>query len=355
MNRIKVLVVDDSAFMRKMISDILNSDPFIEVIGTARNGKDGIDKMEKLSPDVITLDIEMPIMDGLTALKNIMDRNPLPVVMLSSLTQEGAETTLKALQFGAVDFIQKPSGPISLDIEKIKESIVRKVREAASANIASMSKGNELTEPPSPLPLTVQTKANKENRKTIVAIGVSTGGPRALQQVLTQLPADFPAPLVIVQHMPPKFTKSLAERLDKLSAITIKEAEHGELLQKGTAYIAPGDFHMKVKKIGMSLAANITKDQPIRGHRPSVDALFESISTLHGYKKILVVLTGMGSDGTHGMQVVKQEDPGTIAIAEASETSVVFGMPKSAIQTGLVNQVSPIQDISQSILKAMEN
>lgn len=355
MNKIKVLVIDDSAFMRKMISDILNSDPNIEVLGTARNGKDGLEKLKKWQPDVVTLDIEMPVMDGLTALKNIMETRPLPVVMLSSLTQEGADTTLKALQLGAVDFIPKPSGAISLDIENIKDLIIEKVKEAAAANLSSISSRTEAVEEYEPLPLSVQTKSNRQKSKMIVAIGVSTGGPRALQKVLTQIPADFPAPILIVQHMPPRFTKSLADRLDKLSAIDIKEAEHGELFQEGTAYIAPGDFHMIAKRIGMSLAANITKDPAAGGHRPSVNVLFDSLSTLKGYKKVLVVLTGMGSDGTKGLQAVKQQDPLTKVIAESEETAVVFGMPKSAIKTGLVDYVSPIDKVSKTILQAMEN
>lgn len=309
-----VLVVDDSAFMRKIITDILESDERISVIGTARNGRDALNKIQDLSPDVVTLDIEMPVMDGLTALKRIMDTKLLPVVMLSSLTKTGAENTVKAMELGAVDFIAKPSGSISLDIKKVESEIIEKVLTAAKANLVNPSGGNN-------------NRSNKQQpmekahfsickEKYLVAIGTSTGGPRALQQVLIRLPKNFPAPIVIVQHMPPGFTKSLADRLDSFSEIHVKEAVTGEILKAGTAYIAPGNHHMRIKKIGRGIATDLAQDEQRNGHRPSVDVLFESLTVHREYKKLAVVMTGMGADGTRGLQLLKQVDENVTVISE---------------------------------------
>ncbi|MRG85380.1 protein-glutamate methylesterase/protein-glutamine glutaminase [Salinibacillus xinjiangensis] len=344
MENIRVLVVDDSAFMRKMISELLNSDQSINVIGTARNGHDAIAKIKSLSPDVVTLDVEMPVMDGLKALQIIMKECPLPVVMVSSLTQAGADLTIQSLQYGAVDFIAKPSGSISLDIMKLQHEMIAKLKYASLAKVRDSHPD-----------LLDSTHAKAfPTRKTIVAIGVSTGGPRALQHLFTCLPKDFPAPIVVVQHMPARFTKSLAERLNKIATINIKEAEQGEVLEKGTVYIAPGDNHLSIDKVGNSLIANTTQTNSKKGHRPSADVLFRSIAQLSDYRKYALVLTGMGSDGSNGIKALKQSDQNTIVMAESEESSIIFGMPKSAIETKCVDHVVSIDKMGQALCERMQ-
>lgn len=354
MEPIKVLVVDDSALMRKVISDIINSDPDLQVIGTAHDGQDALKKIDLLKPDVITLDIEMPIMDGMKTLETIMSKNPLPVIMLSSLTQYGAEYTIKALQLGAIDFISKPSGQISLNIDMVKEDIVKKIRIAAGTkkklqNINTISDFNPIS-----------SNIHKEKHidpglqlRKIVLIGTSTGGPKALHQVLPKLPAKLNAGILIVQHMPPGFTKSLAERLNSLSEIRVKEAENGEVVLPGCAYIAPGDFHLNVvsqtngsKK---ELLIKLTQKPPRGGHRPSVDEMLESVADQYWSDIICVIMTGMGQDGTIGLKYIKEKG-GTI-IAEHQSTCVVYGMPKAAYESGLVDKVVPLQDISEEVTK----
>lgn len=357
----KVLVVDDSAFMRKLIGDFLTASKQLEVIGIARNGEDAISKIKKLRPDVVTLDVEMPKMNGIEALRRIMGECPLPVVMLSSTTKEGAEETVKAMELGAVDFIAKPSGTISLDLHKVQDEMVEKVISASKVNMTKITsafrKRTESVHSGEPAKGAVPTlpsdlKWTRDSPKLIL-IGTSTGGPRALQQVLTELSPQLDAPVVVVQHMPPGFTNSLANRLDGQSAIKVKEAEHEEILQKGTAYIAPGGFHTKVVEHGAHLAFELSKEEaPRNGHRPSVDVLFESASLLRNHGKIAVIMTGMGSDGSEGL--IKLKETGEVrAIAESKETCIVFGMPKSAIATNLVDSVEHIEDISQSIMKYM--
>ncbi|WP_430482176.1 protein-glutamate methylesterase/protein-glutamine glutaminase [Rossellomorea marisflavi] len=341
---INVLVVDDSAFMRKLISDYLRSESSIEVIGTARNGEDAIKKIKRLRPDVVTLDIEMPVMNGLEALKVIMDEHPVPVVMLSSTTREGADETVKAMSIGAVDFLAKPSGTISLDLYKVQSDIVSKVIEASKVNMG------KLVPEKSRVSLVEGSKIKGLSAKNaLIAIGTSTGGPRALQKVLGELPRAIPAPIVIVQHMPPGFTKSLATRLDGLSDITIKEAEQGEKLKKGTAYIAPGGQHLKIVSKGDALFAQLDGGEPVNGHRPSVDVLFGSIAALGHQNTIAVIMTGMGSDGTKGLASLKRLGRARV-IAEAEETCIVYGMPKAAVAGGYVDQSVELGEISHSIL-----
>ncbi|MCH1623764.1 protein-glutamate methylesterase/protein-glutamine glutaminase [Ferdinandcohnia quinoae] len=351
MEKINVLIVDDSAFMRKLISDFLTEDPRIEVIGTARNGVDALEKVKKLQPDVVTMDVEMPMMSGIEALKKIMETMPLPIVMLSSTTKEGAENTIFAMQYGAVDFIQKPSGPISIDLHNIKEEIVTKVVQASKANIKSLKISIKMEKIPTKTDnySKIELRTTTNNLKKLLCIGTSTGGPRALQQVLTKFPSDYPAPILIVQHMPPGFTKSLANRLDTLCNIHVKEAEDGELIKIGTAYIAPGGYHLKVKKIGTTLAVQLDKNDIRNGHRPSVDVMFESVSELNDYEKIAVIMTGMGSDGSIGLKRLKETGQ-VISVAESKETSVVFGMPKAAIETNLVDKVVSLDKIAETIL-----
>ncbi|MFT9597136.1 protein-glutamate methylesterase/protein-glutamine glutaminase [Mesobacillus sp.] len=359
MAKIRVLIVDDSAFMRKLINDFLSEHPEIDVIGTARNGEDAIKKWRELRPDVITLDVEMPKLNGLEVLKVIMQEQPLPIVMLSSTTKEGADTTLQAIQAGAVDFVAKPSGSISIDLHKIKTELIQKVLSASKANLTkiniledSKSVGKKQKSPiDSELKVTghVTTRGFSRESKKIVCIGTSTGGPRALQHVLTSLPKDINVPVLVVQHMPPGFTKSLANRLDSLSQIKVKEAEDGEIIQKGTAYIAPGGYHLKIKTLGSTLAISLSQSPPRNGHRPSVDVMFESISTIKNYSKIAVIMTGMGSDGSKGL--VEMKKSGTVkVIAESQDTSIVFGMPKAAIATNMVDEVANVENIAQSIM-----
>ncbi|MFD1037967.1 chemotaxis response regulator protein-glutamate methylesterase [Virgibacillus byunsanensis] len=344
MNPIQTIVVDDSAFMRKMISDILSSDNRINVIATARNGEDGIKKIKELQPDVVTLDVEMPIMDGITALQKIMETNPTSVVMFSSVTSEGTAKTIQAISYGAVDFISKPSGSITLNLTNIKEEIIAKVITASEVTLSKVVAAQPL------LTSSVHTATiSMPYDKTIVAIGTSTGGPRALQRVLTELPKDFRAPILIVQHMPAGFTKSLAERLNSLAKINVKEATHGEIIQDHTAYIAPGNYHMRTRKVGTTLAIELTEDSLRNGHRPSIDELFESLSIVQKVNKIAVILTGMGTDGSEGIKKLKASESKTIVIAESEQSSVVYGMPKAAVRTNYVNHIVHLHQVGETI------
>lgn len=349
MAKIRVLVVDDSVFMRKIISDLIREDERFEVIDTAKNGLEAVEKTVRLVPDVVTLDIEMPQMNGLDALRRIMAERPVPVIMLSSLTEEGAKETIEALEIGAFDFVRKPSGSISLDLFKVKELLLEKLAAAVQSRMPSMPR------PSAPKP-EVRTIAPEPAKKKpwpsvpsrieqVVAIGTSTGGPRALQQLVPALPETFPAPVLIVQHMPPNFTKSLAHRLDATSRIRVVEAEDGNRLHNGVAYIAPGGWHMVVKKDDIGYKVRLTKDDPVGGHRPSVDRLFESLLPFRDLKRHIVLLTGMGSDGANGMQALKQAGAAS-TIAESSETCVVYGMPRSAVELGCVMHQLPLHRIA---------
>lgn len=355
MNPIKVLIVDDSAFMRSLIKDMLSNDERIQVVGIARNGLDALDKVKKLSPDVVTLDVEMPVMNGIEALKKIMEEFPLPIIMLSSTTTEGAQNTLMAMQYGAYDFIPKPSGSISLDLYKIKDELIRKILEAKSVNIHQLSKFN------SNLQLHRMNLTEKKQKslsqfygfdreKKLVLIGTSTGGPRALEKVLTNLPKNLRAPVLVVQHMPIGFTKSLAERLDAISDIHVKEAENGEILQNGVVYIAPGGKHLVLRRVGKTIVSELNTEPPVRGHRPSVDMLFSSASNLTDYQKVAVIMTGMGSDGTEGLKQLKKSKD-IFAIAESEKTAIIFGMPNSAIKSGCIDMIADLDQIPNQIIK----
>ncbi len=340
-NEIKVLIVDDSAFMRKLIGDFLACDSRFHVVGTARNGEEGLKKALELSPDIVTLDIEMPKMNGLDMLKQLMRVKPLPVVMLSSTTIEGAENTLTAMQYGAVDFVAKPSGAISLDLHKVKDELISKLLLASKANISSSS--HQHVQNRSVYNLPMGTKVNK-----MICIGTSTGGPRALQEVLSTVSKDIHAPIFIVQHMPPNFTKSLAVRLDQLADIEVKEAQDNEIVRSGCAYIAPGGFHMMVVEKEGQLSICLDTSSPVKGHRPSVDRLFQSISKISGYQKLAIVLTGMGADGTEGIIDLKKNKDALI-LAESKETAVIYGMPKSAVSTKLVDYIEPLRNVGSFI------
>lgn len=378
-SRKKALVVDDSAFMRKLISDFLSGHPNIDVIGTARNGKEAIEKVRTLQPDVVTMDVEMPIMNGLEALREIMDKHPVPVVMLSSTTKIGTENTMLAMEYGAVDFVAKPGGAISLNLHEAKEEILGKVMAALGVRMSTLTckiPSQRLVTPivPKPMSKPIESKVElpssislprrmtsmKKNKisksgKTFVIIGTSTGGPRALQEVLTKLPASIGVPILIVQHMPPGFTKSLADRLDGLCNIHVKEAEDGEPLENGTAYIAPGGKHLKMKKSGMNYFVKLDAvDPPRMGHRPSVDVLLESAAENTDVNYLTVIMTGMGYDGKIGMEVLRKNGR-TVTIAESAKTSVVYGMPKAIKEAGFADEVVDLHDISESILEIIKS
>ncbi|WP_416150931.1 protein-glutamate methylesterase/protein-glutamine glutaminase [Salipaludibacillus sp. HK11] len=354
---INVLVVDDSAFMRKMLSDMLTKHEDIHVIDKARNGKDAIEKVLKYEPDVITMDVEMPVMSGINALKEIMLKHPTPVIMVSSTTKAGTDTTIKAMEYGAFDFISKPSGSISLDIHKVESDLIGKVLLASKVSLNTLNlkpivpkKTLKLNEQDNHFSKKEAGNQSVKGLTKVVLIGTSTGGPKALQNVLPHLPKDFPHPILIVQHMPKGFTKSLSERLNTLSEITVKEAENGDILKKGVAYIAPGGYHLKVRGVGTSVAVNLDQSDLVNGHRPSVDVLFSCFDSIDITDFIAVTLTGMGSDGKKGLVNLK-ETKRVIAIAESETSSVVFGMPKAAIETNLVDEVVTLNDVASTIIK----
>lgn len=338
---IKVLVVDDSSFMRMMISKMLQQDPLIEVIGTARNGRDAIARVQTLRPDVVTMDVEMPEADGLQALKQIMTTAPTPVIMISSLTSEGAQATVDALQNGAFDFIPKPDTQMK-DIVNIAVELVSKVKSAsksslrrfAPAIIGTRTSAKETRTPSNHLARGTDAPPSRKVEQ-LLAIGTSTGGPRALNTVLTGLPEFIPCPIVIVQHMPPQFTASLAHRLDQSCAIRVVEAEHHQLLQNGVAYVAPGGFHMTVVRRHGEYSISLSEQAKRNEHRPSVDVLFESLAALTALRRTLVIMTGMGNDGAAGM--LRAKISGAVTIAESERTAVVYGMPKAAINLGCVD------------------
>lgn len=369
----KVLVVDDSAFMRKLISDMLSKHPLLEIVGIARNGKDALAKVVELKPDVITMDIEMPLMNGLEALQQIMKHHPTPIVMLSSTTETGARNTMMAMEYGAVDFIAKPGGPISLNLQDVEQEIIEKVVAASKVNVKHLvneykvqknekkiqTKPIETSIYDSLINLPKKHNTSEKNifskvHETFVIIGTSTGGPRALQEVLTRLPASLPVPILIVQHMPPGFTKSLALRLDGLSEIHVKEAEDGEVLEKGVAYIAPGGKHLKMKKCTSGYCVLLDDSElPRKGHRPAVDVLLESAALQNGLQFVTVIMTGMGYDGREGMQKLKDSNP-TITIAESEKTSVVYGMPKAINDAGLADRIEDLQNISTALIETLQ-
>jgi two-component system, chemotaxis family, protein-glutamate methylesterase/glutaminase len=346
---IKVLVVDDSFFMRKLISDILNSDPKIKVVDTAKNGTDALKKIKQLQPDVVSLDYIMPEMGGLSTLKQIMKENPTPVVMLSAYTKEGADVTLKCLHAGAVGFVLKPSGAISLDIEKIKEQLINEIKTAAKASLSVIKHVRAIL---AKRPVIHPISPRAVVRERVVAIGSSTGGPAALEVVLTKLPFNIPAAILIVQHMPTKFTKSLAQRLDARTEIEVKEAEEGDLVEPGKAYIAPGDCHMIIKKkmIGGKVKAviSLNKNAPVHYLRPSIDVLMKSVAEVYGKNTVGVILTGMGEDGAEGMKAIKAAKGKTIVQNKA--TSLIYGMPEQVVKNGDADDVLPLSRISKRIV-----
>lgn len=336
---IRVLVVDDSAFMRRIITDFLESDARISVIGTARNGRAAAEKTRNLKPDVVTLDYMMPERDGLETLEDLIGDFSVPVVMVSSYTPQGADITLKALHLGAVDFVLKPSKTEGASLESFKRELIVKVKIAA---VASPQAAGHLVEVvPEEYPKKKLAKLGK-----IVVIGSSTGGPQALQRVVPFIPKNIQASILIVQHMPPTFTKSLADRLDNESHIKVVEARDGDRVRPGKAFLNPGDYHMTLDGDG---SIHLNQDSPIGGLRPRVDVTMESVSALFGENVIGVILTGMGSDGARGMSSIKKHKGRTIVQDES--TCVVYGMPKSVIKLGSADKVLKIDDITKEIVR----
>ncbi|MDW7732980.1 MAG: chemotaxis response regulator protein-glutamate methylesterase [Methanolobus sp.] len=363
---INVLVVDDSALMRKVISDILTEDEEFKVIATARNGLDAVEKVERLRPDVVTLDIEMPELDGLHALGYIMSECPTPVVMLTAIDSKSAERTLSAFEYGAVDFIQKPSGNISLNIADIAQSIRLKVKMASKVDLKKLGFMEEhvnrsrenigIKTEKKPLNNLESTKRRPLSRQKILAIASSTGGPRALEQVVPKLPGDLNIPVVIVQHMPAGFTASLAQRLDTQSKLKVCEAKDGDVVQNGVVYLAPGNYHMEIiqKNVNGRSSEVISLNQKPReqGVRPCANILFKSLVPIYGQNILSVILTGMGADGADGAEEIKKA--GGRVITENEKSCVVYGMPKVVVQRGLSDSVVALEKISDEIVTMLK-
>ncbi|NMO96177.1 protein-glutamate methylesterase/protein-glutamine glutaminase [Paenibacillus lemnae] len=437
MKPFRVLVVDDSKFMRKIISDLIEKDSRFMVAGTARNGREALEQVKSLEPDLITMDVEMPEMNGLEALQSIMQDQPTPVIMLSGINEQGMKETIIALEYGAFDFIRKPSITNAQDIDSVGRELIKQLSAAIQAkerralweeeeqrkqlerlipdpSFTSRRERTELSKPAAnlmdyksesltqrPVPsqaskLETDKSLSKESRDSItlpkpsggkqkrhthrsdgpqisetkslngmttkstvmsqlVAVGCSTGGPRALRTLLENLPENFPAPVVIVQHMPPNFTKSLAARLNSFSQLEVMEAAHGMVLRKGCAYIAPGGRHISLDRSqNGDIVILVTQEEPRNGHRPSVEVLFESLLPFEHIKRHLILMTGMGSDGARAMK--KLYDAGvTSTFAESEETCVVYGMPRSAVELGCVSYILPLQEISAKLVQSVIN
>jgi two-component system chemotaxis response regulator CheB len=352
MNKIRVLTVDDSALMRQVLATLLAKDPDIEVIGSAPDPYIAREKIKALNPDVLTLDVEMPKMDGLTFLEKLMRGHPMPVVMVSSLTEVGCQTTLRALELGAVDFITKPKIDLREGMEDIAQDLIAKVKAAAGARIKRSElrvSGSELDsklETRNPKPTSLSTAMIKTT-DTIIAIGASTGGTEAVKDILAALPPNTP-PIVITQHMPERFTKTWADRMNGLCRISVKEAQDGDSVLPSHALIAPGNYHMRLVRSGARYTVRIDQEPRVNRHRPSVDVMFESVARYAGGNAVGVILTGMGGDGAKGLLTMKQAGASTIAQDEAS--CVVFGMPKEAIKLGAADKILPLGDIAGAVL-----
>ena len=372
---VKVLVVDDSGFFRRRVSEILSADPAIQVVGTATNGKEAIDQALALKPDVITMDYEMPMMDGITAVRHIMQRCPTPVLMFSSLTHEGARVTLDALDAGAVDYLPKNFEDISRNPDKVRQMLCEKIHTLSRSNrrfggFAAPAPAPAASAAPAPAtaasglagriaartpvaparsaaPAPTHAPAPKRKAYKLVAIGTSTGGPVALQRVLTQLPAGFPAPIVLVQHMPAAFTKAFAERLDKLCRIRVKEAEDGDVLRPGLALLAPGGKQMMVD--GRGTVKILPGDERLN-YKPCVDITFGSAAKSYGDKVLSVVLTGMGADGREGARLLKQG--GSTVWAQDEASCVIYGMPMAIVKANLADAVYSLDEIGKHLVEA---
>jgi two-component system chemotaxis response regulator CheB len=345
---VRVLIVDDSAFMRTALTHMVDSEPDFQVVGTACNGIGALEKIAALDPDVVTLDINMPGLNGVGTLRQIMNRFPRPVIMVSAVTEKDAETTFIALGAGAFDYVPKQLSPSSLDIAHIRSDLIAKIRAAAHSRIARLHQ-NQRRKPP--------RSAAVESSETpptpaIIAIGSSTGGPSALERILPQLPHDFPVPLLIVQHMPEGFTSTFAQRLNKLCAISVREASQREPIRPGTAYIAPAGIHLRVAtRLSPSEAIISLNPQPHDAlHIPSIDVLMKSVADLFGKRSLGVIMTGMGSDGAEGMTAIHRQGGFTIGQDEAS--CAVYGMPRACAELGILSRVVPLDGIPSQLIYA---
>ncbi|MGY3265641.1 protein-glutamate methylesterase/protein-glutamine glutaminase [Lysobacter sp. HA35] len=337
---VRVLIVDDSALIRQLMTELLSADPGIEVVGAAADPFIARDKIKQLNPDVLTLDVEMPRMDGLTFLQNLMRLRPMPVVMVSSLTQAGATVTLDALALGAVDFVAKPSIDVARGITEYATVLREKVLNAAKARVGRIE----------PRAASHAVTAYRTTDR-LLAIGASTGGTEAIREVLSAMPADAPA-VVIAQHIPAQFSASFAERLDRHSKMTVLQAEDGQQILPGHAYLAPGGLHLRVQRSGARWLCRVGEDDAVNNHRPSVDVLFDSVAAHVGRNAAAALLTGMGEDGARGLQ--KLRDTGAATIAQDQATSVVWGMPGAAVARGAAQQVVPLADVAQCLLAATQ-
>jgi len=346
----KVLIVDDSAYTRQTMKKIVEDDDSLEVVGIASDGVDAMAKSLRLKPDIITLDFEMPGMDGFTFLRWLMREQPTPVIMVSS--HADSRTVFKALELGAVDFIAKPTRRASVELQTIEKDLIRKIKGIKNIRLDILSKNLELLDREE-APAEPRHSRTSRSAVELVAIGSSTGGPAALQIILTRLPSDFMSAMVISQHMPKGFTGPLSERLDKMCQVRIKEASDGDILTRGTVYICPGGFHLGLKKRGERSQIVLKESRVSDKYTPSVDHMMSSVAELYGSTSMGVILTGMGNDGKHGMLEIKKQ--GGYTIAESEETAVVFGMPGEAIKNGAVDTILPLQEIPAEIIRIVNN
>jgi two-component system chemotaxis response regulator CheB len=355
---IAVMVVDDSVVVRRLVSDVLNEDPDIEVVGTAPNGRIALAKMPQLNPDVISLDVEMPVMDGLETLRELRKTYPdVPVIMFSTLTERGAAATLEALELGAQDYVTKPAnvGTVQASMASVREQLVPRIkalhRSTARGRLAALPHQASTSAPRAATPTATPALRSGQPPQAvgIVVLGVSTGGPDALATVLPALPASFPVPVVVVQHMPPTFTRLLAQRLDGRSALEVREAQHGDAVTAGRVLLAPGDFHLRLHRGANGVVARLDQGTPENFCRPAVDALFRSAAQVYGPACLAVVLTGMGSDGARGAAEIV--DAGGQVIAQDQATSVVWGMPGAVTQAGLVSELVPLPSVAASLTR----
>lgn len=351
MNKIRVLIIDDSALIRQMLTDILNTAPDIEVVGTAADPYIAREKIKSLSPDVLTLDVEMPRMDGLTFLGNLMRLRPMPVVMVSSLTQQGAETTLQALELGAVDFVSKPVNDLAATFHEYAEEICAKIRIAANAKVRALLRSRSIPQvPPKYSADEILSKTPPRELRTteqLIAIGASTGGTEAIKEVLLMMPADSPA-IVITQHIPEAFSEPFAKRMDAACRMKVYHAEDGMQIIPGHVYIAPGGKHLLIERSGARYYCRLSDGPPVNRHRPSVDVLFRSVAQHAGKNAIGIILTGMGDDGAKGLK--EMHDSGAATIAQDEQTSIVWGMPGEAVKLGAAEHILPLTKIAGKAL-----
>ena len=347
--RIRVLIADDSAVMRVALSRVIESSPALQVCGTARNGLETLEKVRQLRPDVVTLDVEMPVLNGLEVLKRIMKEFPRPVIMVSSLTQEGAEVTIEALGVGAFDYVPKSNSGNPFDPQKLKRDLIEKIEAAANSPLARHLHLASLPE------LSVSETVPRDEFQTtpeIVVLGTSTGGPKALQELLPQLPADLPVGMIVVQHMPPGFTAPFARRLNSLSKLKVREASQGDVIGPGSVYIAPAGQHATLyRKLGGRATVCLSSEPSGTLHKPSVDVTMLSIAETFGRSALGIIMTGMGSDGLQGMTAIR--DAGGMTIGQDEATSAVYGMPRCCAENGVLRKVVPLPQLSRYILQAL--